>query len=116
MPTIIEGLSEDSQVVKEEIFGPVVTLSMFKSEDEVISKSNNSDYGLASIIWTDDQDKANRLAGKLESGLVWINCWLERDLRTPFGGIKNSGFGKEGGAYAFDFFTESKNVCTKYYD
>ena len=116
MPTIIEGLSEDSQVIKEEIFGPVVTLSMFKSEDEVISKSNNSDYGLASIIWTDDQDKANRLAGKLESGLVWINCWLERDLRTPFGGIKNSGFGKEGGAYAFDFFTESKNVCTKYYD
>ena len=116
MPTVIEGLSENSSVIKEEIFGPVVTLGIFRSEDEAILKSNDSDYGLASIIWTGNMDRANRLAHRVESGLVWINCWLERDLRTPFGGIKNSGFGKEGGTYGLDFFTESKNICTKYYD
>ena len=78
--------------------------------------ANNTDYGLAAIIWTNDMNRAQKLAEVVESGLVWINCWLERDLRTPFGGIKNSGFGKEGGKYALDFFTEPKNICIKYYD
>ena len=78
--------------------------------------ANNTEYGLASIIWTEDLNRAHKLAEVLESGLVWVNCWLERDLRTPFGGIKNSGFGKEGGMYALDFFTEPKNICIKYYD
>ena len=115
-PTVIENLSEDSILNQEEIFGPVVTLNTFKDENEAVEMANNSDYGLASIIWTDDMNRARKLAKVVESGLVWINCWLERDLRTPFGGIKNSGFGKEGGKYALDFFTEPKNVCIKYYD
>ena len=78
--------------------------------------ANNTQYGLASILWTQNINKAHKLAELVESGLVWVNCWLERDLRTPFGGIKKSGFGKEGGKYALDFFTETKNICTKYYD
>ena len=115
-PTVIENISENSSLNQEEIFGPVVTLNTFKDENEAIKMANNSDYGLASIIWTDDINRAEKLAEVLESGLVWINCWLERDLRTPFGGIKNSGFGKEGGKYALDFFTEPKNICIKYHD
>ena len=115
-PTVIENIPENSVVNQEEIFGPVVTLNTFKDEKQAIELANNSDYGLASIIWTNDMERADKLAELIESGLVWINCWLERDLRTPFGGIKNSGFGKEGGKYALDFFTEPKNICTKYYD
>ena len=115
-PTVIEQLSQDSILNQEEIFGPVVTLSEFDQENDVIEMANNTSYGLASIIWTEDIDRAHKLAEVVESGLVWVNCWLERDLRTPFGGIKNSGFGKEGGKYALDFFTEPKNICTKYYD
>ena len=115
-PTVIENLSQKSKLNKEEIFGPVVTLNKFKNEEDAIKMANDTDYGLASIIWTRNINKANKLAALLESGLVWINCWLERDLRTPFGGIKNSGYGKEGGKYALDFFTEPKNVCIKYYD
>ena len=115
-PTVIENLSQKSKLNKEEIFGPVVTLNKFKNEEDAIKMANDTDYGLASIIWTRNINKANKLAVLLESGLVWINCWLERDLRTPFGGIKNSGYGKEGGKYALDFFTEPKNVCIKYYD
>ena len=115
-PTVIEQLSQDSILNQEEIFGPVVTLSEFDQENDAIEMANNTSYGLASIIWTEDVDRAHKLAEVVESGLVWVNCWLERDLRTPFGGIKNSGFGKEGGKYALDFFTEPKNICTKYYD
>ena len=115
-PTVIENLPQNSIVNQEEIFGPVVTLAEFKDEKEAIQMANNTNYGLASIIWTKDINRAHKLAELIESGLVWVNCWLERDLRTPFGGIKNSGFGKEGGKYALDFFTESKNICTKYYD
>ena len=115
-PTVIENLSQKSKLNKEEIFGPVVTLNKFKDEQDVVKMANDNDYGLASIIWTNNTSKANKLAEILESGLVWINCWLERDLRTPFGGIKNSGYGKEGGKYAIDFFTEPKNICIKYYD
>ena len=115
-PTVIEGLSQTSKVNQEEIFGPVVTLNRFDNDNDAIEMANNTSYGLASIVWTEDINKAHKLAELVESGLVWVNCWLERDLRTPFGGIKNSGFGKEGGKYAIDFFTQDKNICTKYYD
>ena len=115
-PTVIENLPQNSILNQEEIFGPVVTLNTFKDEKQALEMANDTDYGLASIIWTENLERAHKLAEVVESGLVWINCWLERDLRTPFGGIKNSGFGKEGGRYAIDFFTETKNVCIKYYD
>jgi aminomuconate-semialdehyde/2-hydroxymuconate-6-semialdehyde dehydrogenase len=95
----------------EEIFGPVVTLQSFKTEDEALQLANTSNYGLAATIWTQDVSKANRVAAKVESGIIWINCWLLRDLRTAFGGMKNSGVGREGGWEALRFFTETKNVC-----
>ena len=92
-PTLIENFNDSSKVNQDEIFGPVVTLNSFDNEEDALSKANNSEYGLASIIWTENLDRANKIANSIESGIVWINCWLERDLRTPFGGIKNSGFG-----------------------
>lgn len=110
-PTIIEGLGPNCKTNMEEIFGPVVTLQSFETEEEAIALANNSTYGLASTIWTQDISKANRTALKMQSGIVWINCWLLRDLRTPFGGIKNSGVGREGGWDALRFFTEAKNIC-----
>lgn len=110
-PTVIEGLGPNCQTNQEEIFGPVVTLQSFKTEDEALQLANATDYGLAATIWTQDISKANRVAAKMESGIIWINCWLLRDLRTPFGGMKNSGVGKEGGWEALRFFTESKNIC-----
>ena len=110
-PTIIEGLGPNCQTNQEEIFGPVVTLQTFKTEEEALRLANATSYGLAATIWTQDISKANRVAAKIESGIVWVNCWLLRDLRTPFGGMKNSGVGKEGGWEALRFFTESKNVC-----
>jgi aminomuconate-semialdehyde/2-hydroxymuconate-6-semialdehyde dehydrogenase len=110
-PTIIEGLGPHSQTNQEEIFGPVVTLQSFKTEEEALTLANATNYGLAATIWTQDISKANRVAAKVESGIIWINCWLLRDLRTPFGGMKNSGVGREGGWEALRFFTEAKNVC-----
>ncbi len=110
-PTIIEGLAQHCQTNQEEIFGPVVTLQSFKTEEEALQLANCTSYGLAATIWTQDVSRANRVAAKVESGIVWVNCWLLRDLRTPFGGFKNSGVGKEGGWEALRFFTESKNVC-----
>ena len=110
-PTVIEGLGPKSQTNQEEIFGPVVSLQSFKTEEEALQLANATQYGLAAIIWTQDISKANRVAAKTESGIIWVNCWLLRDLRTPFGGMKNSGVGKEGGWEALRFFTESKNVC-----
>jgi aminomuconate-semialdehyde/2-hydroxymuconate-6-semialdehyde dehydrogenase len=110
-PTIIEGLGSNCRTNLEEIFGPVVTLQSFETEDEALALANCSDYGLASTLWTQDISKANRIASKIEAGIVWINCWLLRDLRTPFGGVKNSGVGREGGWDALRFFTEPKNVC-----
>jgi aminomuconate-semialdehyde/2-hydroxymuconate-6-semialdehyde dehydrogenase len=110
-PTIIEGLGAQCQTNQEEIFGPVVTLQSFNSEEEALELANASSYGLAATIWTQDISRANRLAAKVETGIIWVNCWLLRDLRTPFGGMKNSGVGKEGGWEALRFFTESKNVC-----
>jgi aminomuconate-semialdehyde/2-hydroxymuconate-6-semialdehyde dehydrogenase len=112
-PTVIEGLPHDARVNQEEIFGPVVTLIPFEEEDEVLAYANSVPYGLSSTIWTKDLDRAHRVAQKLEAGIVWVNCWLVRDLRTPFGGMKQSGLGREGGWEAFRFFTEPKNVCIK---
>ncbi len=110
-PTIIEGLGADCKTNMEEIFGPVVTLQSFKNEAEALQLANASSYGLATTIWTQDISKANRVAANVEAGIVWINCWLLRDLRTPFGGMKNSGVGREGGWEALRFFTEAKNIC-----
>ena len=97
----------------EEIFGPVVTLQKFSTEDEALELANACHYGLAGTIWTQDISKANRVATKLEAGIIWVNCWLLRDLRTPFGGVKNSGVGREGGWEALRFFTEAKNICVQ---
>jgi len=112
-PTIIEGLSFDCRTNQEEIFGPVVTIMPFDTEEEVLMMANSTKYGLAATVWTKNLSKAHQMAAKLHSGIVWVNCWLLRDLRTPFGGVKNSGVGREGGFNAFEFFTEPKNVCVK---
>lgn len=110
-PTVIEGLGANCQTNQDEIFGPVVTLQSFKTEEDALQLANATQYGLSATIWTQDISKANRMAAKVESGIVWVNCWLVRDLRTPFGGIKNSGVGREGGWEALRFFTEAKNIC-----
>jgi aminomuconate-semialdehyde/2-hydroxymuconate-6-semialdehyde dehydrogenase len=113
-PTVIEGLPYNCRTNQEEIFGPVVTLLPFETEDEALEIANSTQYGLASVIWTENISRASRIAAKIKSGIVWINCWMERDLRTPFGGVKSSGLGREGGFEAMRFFTEPKNVCIKY--
>ncbi len=112
-PTVIEGLKFDCRTNQEEIFGPVVTITPFETEQEVMMMANSTEYGLASIIWTQNLTRAHKLSAEIRSGIVWINCWMERDLRTPFGGVKNSGVGREGGVEALRFFTEAKNVCLK---
>lgn len=113
-PTIIEGLAYDCRTNMEEIFGPVVTIMPFETEEEVLEMANATEYGLAATIWTQDVSRAHRVADEVESGIVWVNSWLVRDLRTPFGGMKNSGVGREGGFEALDFFTEPKNVFIRY--
>ncbi len=113
-PTVIEGLSYDCRTNQEEIFGPVVTITPFDTEEEVLMMANSTKYGLSSTLWTSDLKRAHRMANELEAGIVWINAWLVRDLRTPFGGVKASGVGREGGWEALRFFTEPKNVFVKY--
>ena len=113
-PTVIEGLNQACRTNQEEIFGPVVTIQPFDTEEEALSMANSTKYGLASTVWTSDLKRAHRVARELHTGIVWINCWLLRDLRTPFGGVKSSGVGREGGFEALQFFTEPKNVCVKY--
>lgn len=113
-PTLIEGLGPDCRSNTEEIFGPVLTLQPFDDEAQALALANATPYGLAASLWTHDLGRAHRLAAQLEAGIVWINTWLMRDLRTPFGGVKQSGLGREGGADAMRFFTESKNVCVHY--
>lgn len=113
-PTIIEGLAYDCRTNQEEIFGPVVTIMPFDTEEEVLQYANSTTYGLAASIWTENLSRAHRVAENIKTGIVWINCWMLRDLRTPFGGTKNSGVGREGGLEALRFFTEPKNVCIKY--
>jgi aminomuconate-semialdehyde/2-hydroxymuconate-6-semialdehyde dehydrogenase len=115
-PTIIEGLDQNCRTNQEEIFGPVVTIQPFKIESEALILANSTPYGLSSTIWTENLTRAHRMASEIHAGIVWINCWLLRDLRTPFGGVKASGVGREGGFEALRFFTESKNVCIKYGD
>ncbi len=112
-PTLIEGVLSSSRVNQEEIFGPVAALIPFDTEEEALSMANSTRYGLAASLWTRDIKRANRVAGRLQAGIVWINCWMLRDLRTPFGGVKDSGVGREGGLEALRFFTEPKNVCIK---
>jgi aminomuconate-semialdehyde/2-hydroxymuconate-6-semialdehyde dehydrogenase len=113
-PTVIVDLAPGCRVNQEEIFGPVVTISPFKSEEEVVYHANSAPFGLSASLWTRDLGRAHRLAERLECGTVWVNCWLLRDLRTPFGGVKQSGLGREGGDEAMRFFTEPKTVCIKY--
>lgn len=113
-PTIITGLVQNCRTNQEEIFGPVVTIMPFETEMEAIALANQTSYGLASVVWTNHLARAHRVAGALQTGIVWINCWLLRDLRTPFGGVKQSGVGREGGWEAIRFFTETKNVTIKY--
>jgi len=112
-PTIITGLDNDSRCVREEIFGPVITITPFKNEKEVIQKANDTKYGLGTSIWTNDLRRAHRVAGNIDAGMIWVNTWFLRDLRTPFGGVKQSGIGREGGKHSFDFFTELSNICIK---
>ncbi len=110
-PTVIEGLKAEARCNLEEIFGPVVSIMPFETEEEALAIANAVDYGLACTIWTNHLERAHRMANKIQTGIVWINCWLLRDLRTPFGGTKSSGVGREGGWEALKFFTEPKNVC-----
>jgi len=112
-PTIIEGLGHESSINQEEVFGPVVTLTPFESEEELVNMCNSTKYGLSASIFSENISKCHRLAANINSGIIWVNTWLLRDLRIPFGGMKESGVGREGGYYSLDFFTETKNVCIK---
>jgi aminomuconate-semialdehyde/2-hydroxymuconate-6-semialdehyde dehydrogenase len=112
-PTIVTGLSCDCRVLQEEIFGPVVTITPFDDEREAIAFANSTRYGLSASLWTRDLSRAHRVAAAIDAGTVWVNCWLLRDLRVPFGGMKESGVGREGGFESLNFFTEAKNVCVK---
>ena len=112
-PTIWTGLDDDARAVREEIFGPCCHIRPFDTEEEVIALANDSQYGLATSIWSQDISRANRVAKRVEVGITWVNCWFLRDLRTPFGGSKQSGIGREGGLHSLEFYTEIKNVCVK---
>jgi len=113
-PTIIEVSDNDCTLNQEEIFGPVVTIMPFETEEEVLEMANDVSYGLSATLWTNDLKRTMRMSKQLQSGIVWVNTWLLRDLRTPFGGVKDSGVGREGGFEALRFFTEPKNICIKY--
>ena len=100
-------------MVREEIFGPCCHIRPFDDEDEVIGLVNDSPYGLTATVWTGDLDRASRVSGRLAVGVVWLNSWMLRDLRTPFGGAKQSGIGREGGVHSLEFYTELRNICIK---
>ncbi|MFB4319451.1 2-hydroxymuconic semialdehyde dehydrogenase [Actinomadura sp. 21ATH] len=112
-PTVLTGLPETARAVREEIFGPVCHVAPFDTEEEALALANDSRYGLAATVWTRDLSRAHRVAPRVEAGIVWVNCWNLRDLRTPFGGVKASGIGREGGEYSLDFFSEPVNVCVQ---
>ena len=112
-PTIWTGLSDDARVIREEIFGPCCHIRPFDTEEETIQLANDTEYGLAAAIWTENSSRAIRVAEQIEAGLVWVNSWFLRDLRTAFGGAKQSGIGREGGVHGLEFYTELKNICIK---
>jgi aminomuconate-semialdehyde/2-hydroxymuconate-6-semialdehyde dehydrogenase len=112
-PTVITGLNQSCRTNQDEIFGPVVTIAPFETEAEAITMANSTRYGLAASIWTENLRKAHRVSSAIQCGIIWVNCWMFRDLRTPFGGMKDSGIGREGGWNALNFFTEAKNICIK---
>jgi aminomuconate-semialdehyde/2-hydroxymuconate-6-semialdehyde dehydrogenase len=113
-PVLIEGLDQDCRTNQEEIFGPVATIQPFESEAEALTLANATDYGLACSVWSQDLSRCHRMAARVECGIIWVNCWMQRDLRTPFGGMKSSGLGREGGLEAMHFFTEPRNVCIEF--
>jgi len=110
-PTVVDGLSPDSRCSTEEIFGPLVTLHPFKNDEDAIRISNGTRYGLAGSIWTNDSSRGENIAKQMDTGMVWINTWLHRDLRVPFGGVKDSGLGREGGKWSLGFYSEATNIC-----
>ncbi|CAJ0904953.1 17908_t:CDS:2 [Entrophospora sp. SA101] len=110
-PTVITNVKPSCRVAQEEIFGPVVTIHTFESEEEVIEYANDTEYGLSCSVWSGNGKRARRVAEAIQAGTVWVNCWLIRDLGLPFGGVKKSGLGKEGGEYSLDFFTDQKTIC-----
>jgi aminomuconate-semialdehyde/2-hydroxymuconate-6-semialdehyde dehydrogenase len=112
-PTIMTGLSESSCCVKEEIFGPVCHVAPFDAEEEAVAWANDTEYGLASSIWTSDLKRAHRVARAMNTGITWVNCWFLRDLRTPFGGVGLSGIGREGGMHSLNFYSELNNICIR---
>ena len=112
-PTIWTGQPEDSPLVREEIFGPCCHVTPFDSEEEAVRLANDTEYGLAAAVWTENLSRAHRVGGQIDAGIVWVNSWFLRDLRTPFGGMKNSGIGREGGVHSMEFYTELKNICIK---
>ncbi|WP_242530208.1 aldehyde dehydrogenase family protein [Marinobacterium iners] len=112
-PTIWTGLSDDARVIREEIFGPCCHIRPFDTEEEVIELANDTKYGLAAAIWTENSARASRVAEAMEVGIAWVNSWFLRDLRSAFGGAKESGIGREGGVHGLEFYTELKNVCIK---
>ncbi len=112
-PAVVTGLSARCRTATEEIFGPVVTVHLFDTEEEAVAMANDTEYGLAASVWTSDLSRAHRVSEALQVGMVWVNTWLRRDLRVPFGGVKNSGVGREGGHHSLEFYSESKNICIK---
>ena len=112
-PTVVSDLSHMSRTATEEIFGPVVTLHSFRTDEEAIEMANCTDYGLAGSVWTADSERGTQIAERIETGMVWVNTWLHRDLRVPFGGVKDSGMGREGGRWSLEFFSEAVNICVK---
>ncbi len=112
-PTVITGLTPSCRVMQEEIFGPVVTVCPFDTEEEVIAHANGTRYGLSATLWTSDLSRGHRVAQAMDAGIIWVNTWMLRDLRTPFGGMKASGIGREGGRHSIDFYTEARNICIK---
>ena len=112
-PTIITGLDRNSRCVREEIFGPVVTVIPFDTEEEVIEQANDTHYGLSATIWTTNLKRGHRVAHQIEAGIIWVNTWFLRDLRTPFGGMKHSGIGRTGGMHSLDFYSELSNITIK---
>ncbi|RDV38145.1 2-hydroxymuconic semialdehyde dehydrogenase [Bradymonadaceae bacterium TMQ3] len=112
-PTVWTGLDQNARILREEVFGPVCHVMPFDTEEEAIALANDSDYGLCAAIWTNDVRRAHRVSARMDVGLVWVNTWFLRDLRTPFGGVKLSGIGREGGTHSLDFYTETKNICIK---